>query len=71
MISCEIIQTSNIIQTEYVICRNLAVYAYAYMHVTTINLKRGYEFDRKQRAGFVEGKQRRKWQCYTVISKKE
>ena len=53
MVSPENIHTSNIIQTEQVIFRNIYVYTctyiyteayHAYMHAITINEKEGHEF---------------------------
>ena len=54
MVSPENIHTSNIIQTEHIIFRNIFVYTYSYMHITTISEKRGHEFEREQ--GRVYGK---------------
>lgn len=45
MASPENIHTNNIIQTEQVSLRNLYIYN---IHITTINLKSGHEFEIKK-----------------------
>lgn len=41
--------TSDILETGQVIYKNLQVYTYTYMHVTTNDGKRGHEFGREPR----------------------
>ena len=59
MVNPENIHTSNIIQTEQVIFRN--IYVYTYMCVMTINTKGSHEFERQPNrsiGGFRERKKK-------------
>lgn len=50
MVSPEHIYTSNIIQSEQIVLKHLGMYVstYTYMFVTTINERRGHEFESDQ-----------------------
>ena len=48
MASPESIHSSSSIQTEHVLFRDICMYVYTYICVTTTNEERGHEFEREQ-----------------------